>query len=83
MQIEKVILNRGTTTREGQNAFKRRYRDLCQELKDYINELKTQDGPDIEYVTEYEIGEMTVWIDEDDFTVVDMIRQKKALPRNV
>lgn len=62
-----------------QQEFKMRYVELCEELGGYIAELKAKQPEDSPELFEFNIGEMIVWTNKDDMSVVDLIRKRKGL----
>lgn len=78
--MEKVITKKSTITKDAQREFKRRYHDLCDQLENYIADLKTleQEG---QQKYEYQVGLLTICEDEEDRSVIDVIRERRGLPR--
>lgn len=89
-QIEKTVSHKSTSKKTGQCEFKARYFQLCEELREHISGLQNvenmeaqddeEESEENEEGHEFTFGDMIIWIDKDERSVIDVIRKKKGLP---
>lgn len=76
--MEKVLSNKSTSKNAARREFKLRYEELSDELGNYIANIKARLPQNTPECFEFKIGEMIVWTDKKDRTVVDIIRKRKG-----